>query len=944
MNITRHLLRVMAIAVFLGAGASNVQAVFFVDNFQNDNVADSDSYQGFWSAHAQTSAGSVLENVDNDNLLTFTISDANSVGQSASLYSGLRGEFDFFRATPITFTVRRLDMSGTAPAAHRVFRFDVLAETGPETSFDTVKDGFRIEVRADGNVFVYQKAAGIGSTIGTYRKAADVYPHFIRLNLKQRGRNSFQLKLYYPDAVASIETIAADHGIDKSDWGDGSGAAAIRLEAYRDGSAALSSKATITDVYVQDTPDNHVRTAPPPGVSPSDPWYAQHRMLNVKHAPYHCKGDGVTDDSIALQRAINDALEYNLAVYIPRGTYIVDRTLYFMQKIYLREAVTAADSELGRKIGLNLGNKVHTIVGERAPHRPVIKLATSASFENKALLSYWNQTYLEGPRVGTDNPDHFQANIGYNNTFKNLVVDVSGIPGAVGIRGSMAQGTTFQDIKVIATGAKAGFHRLCGVAGGYYNIEVEGGEYGIYLPRTNDPRDVQYPTMNGLVLKNQSVSAILLDNGSHPLTIAGFRIQKRSAPAITLGGAHHLSGSSITAVGGIVEFTEPGQMEVVENANHRVCYLRDVYVKHAKLVSAKGAAPLNGAGWSHIREYAFNGHNAVNVSHSILDGVVVSAKGAETVKETVTSGVQPPVDDIVRRHIWDALTFPDFTDPDVRNIKEDFGAKGDGETDDYDAFVKAIAQAEKIYVPSGRYHCRAPLVLKEHTKLIGAGISRTSIDQPVETVDSAAGTAILSQLRVPSVTWRVGRHSMIRNASVGALRASGSGGGRWFAAYPRLGGSSPSISVIGTNEPLHIYNMNVERVNSEPQSEIRSASNVFLYGVKGENNTTGVARGRKYCATVVELSGCRNVGLFTYCGVCRLPKSGYQLVKVADCEDVVAANINNISFGQGNGDTINLWKGTTKTGAIQFDDACAVLRSGRVDLVTTLAIGAGQQE
>ena len=68
MKNSRHLLRVMAIAIFLTTGSSDVHAVFFDDNLQNDNVADSDSHRGFWSAHAHSSAGSVLEDVDNDNL------------------------------------------------------------------------------------------------------------------------------------------------------------------------------------------------------------------------------------------------------------------------------------------------------------------------------------------------------------------------------------------------------------------------------------------------------------------------------------------------------------------------------------------------------------------------------------------------------------------------------------------------------------------------------------------------------------------------------------------------------------------------------------------------------------------------------------------------------------------------------------------------------------
>lgn len=45
--------------------------------------------------------------------------------------------------------------------------------------------------------------------------------------------------------------------------------------------------------------------------------------INVKSAPYNAKGDGVTDDSAAIQAAANAAQAASVALYFPAGTYLV---------------------------------------------------------------------------------------------------------------------------------------------------------------------------------------------------------------------------------------------------------------------------------------------------------------------------------------------------------------------------------------------------------------------------------------------------------------------------------------------------------------------------------------------------------------------------------------------------------------------------------------------
>lgn len=85
------------------------------------------------------------------------------------------------------------------------------------------------------------------------------------------------------------------------------------------------------------------------------PAFAQARIINVKNAPYNAKGDGVSDDSVPIQQALDAAATSpGSIVFLPRGTYFHSVALSKNAAgIKLRGAGPAATKLTGE--GINFG-------------------------------------------------------------------------------------------------------------------------------------------------------------------------------------------------------------------------------------------------------------------------------------------------------------------------------------------------------------------------------------------------------------------------------------------------------------------------------------------------------------------------------------------------------------------------------------------------------------
>ena len=643
-------------------------------------------------------------------------------------------------------------------------------------------------------------------------------------------------------------------------------------------------------------------------------------ILNVTRPPYNADPTGQIDSTTAIQTAVCDSRDSQVACFFPRGIYLISDQIRCCRPA-VGVTTTSQNQNLGR-------NYPVVLIGSRQGPPPTIRLKpnlpSSAGFNSPAdpkhILYIWAVKVQGGVDVTQE-----QTNISMEHRVEYLRFETgAGNSGAAGIYFRTAQGSVIEDLDVDAAGGWAGINGIAGSGGAIRNVTVTGGQYGIHAghPNTSQPA----PTLSGVTLTSQTV-ANLQYQGMGPLTLVGARLE---GPGIqcALNWTAETYNAHIGVVDSQIELSGGAQAAIRTPRN---VFLDNVYFKNAAKIVAFDSGRSragNPSGWAHAIEFADTDLPPTTAVRYL--------EGASTASDLARIDMASPAPpgDLQSRHMIPAASLASFNDPDTVNIR-DFGAVGDGSHDDTDAIQQAIDTHAKVFVPKGDYRVSRPIVMRPDTQLFGihhmysrllpdpaaaAFNNRNSPNPIVDSLDSSTATAMISKLWLYAeqdaegayaLRWRFGRHSAVRDLKfryeTGApansrtfphILITGQGGGRWYCMTSEDGAytheQAPSYRHIladGTNEPLFFYHLNGERASSEANVEFRNAQNIAVFSFKHE-----------YEANAVRMVGCRNIRVYGHGG-----NGGgnmtpdQELYRIENCRDYLLANLawqNNIPVPQ----------------------------------------------
>ena len=575
-------------------------------------------------------------------------------------------------------------------------------------------------------------------------------------------------------------------------------------------------------------------------------------------------GDGVTDDTQAIQAAMNHNVgavhaKAPSVVYFPPGTYLVSGTLVMWGFQELRGCSTARPTIRLAASSPGFGNA--------SALRPVI--ATNSGYDynlTQAMPEWW------------DNP--LPSNFMFYMHLHSINVDVSapGNAGAVGIYWCPAQQTSLRNVQVTVGGAFSGVD-ICqldnytqpggGGSGGGGSVEdlvVTGGEYSIRGMSS------QF-AFRGLRLTGARTSAIFIEHFAWIFAFVDVYVADTPAALTTfdLGDSHSTAVTIVDAIfdnisgPAAILLDRRGTPVILQNVSLTGASVPAAIVANtscvgcgsgggggATLVTWLGAAPPYVERWVGY----FDGDALPGVGN-----FVAGARQPGTRAALPGSPLRPLAS--VPRPYFDDISPPPC------NAIVDCGATGLNVSDDTAALQACIDRCEAVYLPFGIYLVSDTLRLNAKSALIGemltniylakgaAGFGDGAAPKPVlDTPDDAAAT-----VRITDISLNAGQGNA--GAVMLRWRAGGPASGCWDVNVNISFGIQYGIHVVGTGagvfSNIHIWGADHSWWSNDAMHEDRA-----IVGFLGESSgplTAFALISEHHHDSMIKLSGAANYDL-----------------------------------------------------------------------------------
>jgi sugar lactone lactonase YvrE len=397
------------------------------------------------------------------------------------------------------------------------------------------------------------------------------------------------------------------------------------------------------------------------------------KAVYLSSEDFPVKGDGVADDSAAIQQAINKVQETRQQgiVFVPAGRYRVTRTIYIWPGIRL--------------------------IGFGAQRPTFVLAANTPGFQQGPKYMF----FFAGGRPTGDAPPPDASPGTFYSAMSNIDIEIQdGNPGAVGVRAHYAQHCYLAHMDFRIGSGLAGIHDGGNVA---QDVHFYGGQYGVW---TRKPSPGWQFTLIDATFEGQRAAAIR----EHEAGLTLIRPQFRNVPtAIAIDPIY--SDELWVSDGRMENVNGPAVIISNEKSARTEINMENVVCRNVPLFAAYRESGRQVAGPSGVYQVKIFSHG---LHYEDIGGVPAIQDVYET---TPLSALPEPVKS-------DILDLPPMdTWVDITSL----GARGDGAADNTEVLRKAIAEHRAIYFPAGQYRVTDTITLKPDTVLIGLHPSVTRI-------------------------------------------------------------------------------------------------------------------------------------------------------------------------------------------------------------------------